>query len=62
MDGKKNYGTLALILTTLGIGVLLGNSLATQSGTNSVWVGIGSIVLGAVVFGMYLSSGKKKDK
>ena len=59
MEKNKVYGMLSVNLVILGVGVLLGNSLSDDSGTNAVWVGLALIIVGAVILGMYLSSGKK---
>ncbi len=58
MTKNKLFGMISFGFILVGIGTLLGSSLSNGDSTNPVWIGIGLIIFGAVVLGMYLSTRK----
>ncbi len=56
MKKKKLYTVLSAITSLVGIGMLLGYSLANGTTKTPLWVGGVLILLGAVTFGMTISS------
>ncbi len=58
MTKNKLFGQISFALLLIGMGTLLGNSLSNGDSQNPIWVGIGLIIFGAVVFGIYISTRK----
>jgi type IV secretory pathway VirB2 component (pilin) len=56
MKKKKLYSVLSAATSLVGIGMLLGYSLANGTSKTPLWVGGILILLGAVTFGMTISS------
>lgn len=56
MNKKKLFSLLSAITSLVGIGMLLGYSLANGTSKTPLWVGGLLIFLGAVTLGMTISS------
>jgi hypothetical protein len=56
MKKKKLYSVLSAATSLVGIGMLLGYSLANGTSKNPLWIGGVLILLGAITFGMTISS------
>jgi len=56
MNKKKLYSVLSAATSLIGIGMLLGYSLANGTSKNPLWIGGLLIFLGAVTLGMTISS------
>ncbi len=56
MNKKKLYSVLSAAASFVGVGMLLGYSLANGTSKNPLWFGGLLILLGAVTLGMTISS------
>lgn len=56
MNKKKLYSVLSAATSLIGIGMLLGYSLANGTSKNPLWIGGLLILLGAITLGMTISS------
>jgi len=60
MDKKKFYKSASLVAALIGVGMLLGHSLASGTSNNGLWVGFMLLFAAAVSFGMSLGSPKDR--
>ncbi|MGI9027303.1 MAG: hypothetical protein ACR2FM_00435 [Candidatus Saccharimonadales bacterium] len=56
MNKKKLYSVLSAATSLIGIGMLLGYSLANGTSNTPLWVGGLLILLGAITLGMTITS------
>lgn len=61
MNKKKLYSLVSGAITLVGIGMLLGYSLAKGTSKNPLWIGGILIVVGAVILGMSISARQTKE-
>jgi len=62
MDKKKFYKNTAYVSALVGVGMILGHNLSNGATNNGLWVGGILILLGAVMFGMSVSSPQKSNE
>ncbi|MGI9027894.1 MAG: hypothetical protein ACR2FM_03605 [Candidatus Saccharimonadales bacterium] len=61
MNNKRLYSALSAATSLIGIGMLLGYSLANGTSKTPLWIGGLLILLGAVTLGMTISSRSVTD-